>query len=179
MARADAGIDFDGTGYAFLESPAFLAAVLALAVAAYAAERVRARRRGDPSERSPRAEGAPWRDPVTLAVVALALVLGALLFAGSLAAGGSEAWPGLAAGVACALLGAGAAVGLLDRARRRLDASAAALLPVWADAAALALAAASIAYPPVAPLGLIALAYLLLASRRAGASKYEGLRILR
>ncbi|HEV2074844.1 MAG TPA: hypothetical protein VGR10_01235, partial [Thermoleophilaceae bacterium] len=41
LAGADAGIDFDGTGYAFLESTAFLVAVLALAVAAYAVDRVR------------------------------------------------------------------------------------------------------------------------------------------
>src|SRR5918997_3032753 len=38
LARADAGIDFDGTDLSFLESPWFLLAVLAAAVGAYAAE---------------------------------------------------------------------------------------------------------------------------------------------
>ena len=35
LARSDTGIDFDGTDWSFLESPVFLAAVLALGVAAY------------------------------------------------------------------------------------------------------------------------------------------------
>ena len=159
-ARADAGLDFEGSGYAFLESPGFLAAVLVLAVLSYALQRVRG-------------------EQATLALAVLAAALGALLFAGSLAAGGDEPWPGLPAGAACAALGFAAAAGIVTRARRRLDDSAAALLPVWGDLASLALAAVAIAFPPAALVGLAALAYVLVAARRAGGRKYEGLRVLR
>lgn len=169
LARADAGVDFDGTGYAFLESTAFLAAVLALAVLAYAIERARGRPDGEP-----RAGG----DPLTISLAAVALALGAVLFAGALAAAGEPAWPGLPAGAALAALGFAATTGLLARVRRRLDRSAATLLPVWADAAALALAALAIFLPPAALAGLAGLVYLLVSGRR-GARKYEGLRVLR
>lgn len=118
-------------------------------------------------------------DPIALALAALAVALGALLFAGSLAAADADAWPGLLAGAACALLGFVAVGRLLDRVRRRLDASAAGLLPAWADVAALALAGVAVLFPPAALLGLAALVYLLVSARRAGAQKYEGLRILR
>jgi hypothetical protein len=173
LASGDTGLDFDGTGYAFLESPAFLVAVLALAVLSYALERRRRARSGGASR------GTLRGDPVALGFAAAAVVLGALLFAGSLSAGGEEPWPGLAAGAACAALGVVATNGLLGRVRGRLDESAAALLPAWADAAALALAGIAILFPPVALLGVAALAYLLVAERRAGEGKYEGLRILR
>ena len=123
--------------------------------------------------------GALRRDPVALAFAGIALALGALLFAGSLAAGGEDAWPGLVAGAALAGLAAVAVSRLLDRVRRRLDDSAAALLPAWADAAALLLAGVAILFPPAALLGVAALAYLLVAGRRAGDTKYEGLRVLR
>jgi hypothetical protein len=166
-------VDFDGSDYAFLESTAFLVVVLALAVAAYAAERLRRARGRAASARS------SGRDPVELAVGATALVAGALLFAGSLAAGGEIAWPGLPAGAAIALLGFAATVTLLGRVRRRLDASAAALLPVWADAAALGMALVAIVFPPAALLVLLALAYLLVAAGREQRRKYEGLRVLR
>src|SRR5919204_2523766 len=83
LARGDIGIDFDGTSYDFLERPAFLVGVLAVAVVAYAVER----RRG--------AAARDRRDPLSFGLAAIALVLGALLFAGSLAQGHHEAWPGL------------------------------------------------------------------------------------
>ena len=112
-------------------------------------------------------------------MAALAVALGALLFAGSLADGGREGWPGLIAGVACAALGYAAAAGLIGRARRRLDAEAAGLLPVWADAAALALAALAILLPPVGLAALVGFGWLLVRGRREGSRKYEGLRVLR
>src|SRR5215212_9914325 len=45
LARADAGIDFDGTDWHFLESTGFLVAVLALGLIAYLTERSAANRR--------------------------------------------------------------------------------------------------------------------------------------
>ena len=162
LARADAGIDFDGSGWQFLESPGFLLAVVAAAVLSFMAER----------------SGAN-RDYAARATAALAVALGALLFAGTLAAGGSSAVPGLVAGAAIALLAYVAVGGLLERAGRRLDEGAAGLLNVYADAAALALAAVAIFLEPAAYLALAAFAFLLVRGRRQGDRKYAGLRILR
>lgn len=160
LARADAGVDFEGTDYSFLEQPGFLAAVLALAVVAYALER------------AGRADAAR-----ALGVVGVAL--GALLFAGSLADGDHTSWPGLAAGAACAALGLAAAGLFLGRVRRRLEGAAATLLDVYADLAALALAGLSILAPPVGFAALAALLYLAVRGRGGDERKYEGLRILR
>ncbi|MEA2397014.1 MAG: hypothetical protein QOK25_570 [Thermoleophilaceae bacterium] len=170
LARGDIGIDFDGTSYDFLEKPAFLAGVLALAVVAYAVERARAARPADPGAR---------RDPLALGLAAVALVLGALLFAGSLAQGHRESWPGLVAGVVCAALGYAAVAMLFARARRRLEGGAAGLLSVYADAIALALAGLAIALPPVGLVAVVAFVVLVVRARAGGDKKYEGLRVLR
>ena len=162
LARGDIGLDFDGSGWEFLEDPTFLLAVLLLAVIAYRAERAGVDRR-----------------TIAIGSAAVALVLGALLFAGSLAAGDHSALAGAAAGVACAALAWVAAAGLLDRAARRLDEAAARLLSVYADAAALVLAAISIALPPLAFLALAGFLLLLAKGRRSEGRKYAGLRILR
>jgi Domain of unknown function (DUF4126) len=167
LARGDIGIDFDHTDYHFLESPAFLAAVLALAVLAYAVDRSRGGRRPE------------GRDPLALGLAAIALVLGALLFAGSLASGHHEGWPGLLAGAACAALGYVAVAALFGRARRRLQGGAASLLDVYADGVALALAGLSIALPPVGIVALVAFVVLIVRARGGGERKYEGLRVLR
>lgn len=161
LARGDLGIDFDGTDWSFLESPGFLLVVLALGVAAYLAERSGAGR------------------PLRLAGGVVALALGALVFAGTLAGGGHDAWPGLLAGSLCAALGWLAVGGLVERARGRLDDGAAALLNAYADVAALALAAIAIFVPPVSLLALAAFVVLLVRGRRREGEKYAGLRILR
>ena len=107
------------------------------------------------------------------------IVLGALLFAGALADGGEESWIGLVLDPVCAALGWLAVGGLVERARRRLEGGAAALLTVYADAAALALAAVAIFVPPLSFLALIGFVLLLLGGRRREGEKYAGLRILR
>ncbi|MBA3437149.1 MAG: DUF4126 domain-containing protein [Thermoleophilaceae bacterium] len=162
LARGDIGLDFDGSGWEFLESPGFLLAVLALAVVSYIAERSGADRR-----------------VLGLATGVIAVVLGALLFAGSLAAGNRSAILGIVAGILCAALAYAAVSGLLERARRRLEEGAAALLTAYADAAALVLAAIAIFVAPVAFLALGAFAVLLVRGRGQGDRKYAGLRILR
>ena len=173
LARADAGIDFDGTAYEFLERPGFLLAVLAVAVGSYVAER------SAPNGAAPSGR----RNPLPVLVAVVALVLGALLFAGSLASGDHRAWPGLVAGALCAGAGYLALTALFDRARRRLarsgSDSAASLLPVYADAVALGLAGLAIFLEPIGYAALIAFGVLLLAGRRESGRKYAGLRILR
>jgi hypothetical protein len=169
LARGDVGLDFDGTSWHFLESPGFLLAVFALAVLSYGAERSAANR----------SAGNEGRRPLDLVVAGIGLALGALLFAGSLAEGGRTAWPGLVAGAACGLLAWAAIGGLLDRASRRLDPGAAAVLRLYAEGAALLLAAIAIALPPVSYLALVGFVVLLVGGRRQAGGKYAGLRILR
>ena len=162
LARGDVGVDFDGTDWRFLESPGFLFAILALAVAWYMAERSGANR------------GA-----MRTAGLLLSVGLGAVLFAGSLAAGGHTALPGLIAGAACAALAYVAVFSLVAGAARRLDGDAAGFLTLYADAAALLLAAIAIFVPPLSFLALVAFALVLLRGRAAADRKYAGLRILR
>ena len=163
LAREDTGIDFDGTSFSFLESPWFLVAVFALAVGAYLLQR-----RG-------------LSGVIDRVMLALGVVLGALLFAGSLADNGHESWPGIVAGVVCAALGYFAVAALFARARKRISDSggAVALLDAYADAIALALAGLSILFPPLAFVALAAFLVLIVRSRGESAQKYEGLRSLR
>ena len=164
LARGDLAIDFEGSGWSFLESPAFLAVVFALAVAAYVVER---------------AAGSPARRrPLELALAILGATLGALLAAGSLAEGGESAVLGLVIGVLCAVLAWVAIGGILERARQRLG-EGAGLLDVFADGAALLLAAVAILVPPLSFLALIGFVVLLVRGRGQTDRKYAGLRILR
>jgi Domain of unknown function (DUF4126) len=162
MARGDVLIDFDGSGWEFLESPGFLLAVFALALLWFGAER-----------------SLTNRALVERGVLFLGLVLGGLLFAGSLAAGGSAAWPGLLAGVICALLGRAAVGGLFERAARRLEEGGTGLLSLYAEGAALLLAAIAIVAPPLSFLALAGFLLLLVRGGRAEDRKYAGLRVLR
>jgi len=162
LARGDLGLDFTGTDFRFLESIWWLVLMFVLAVLAYLIEISR------PGDRR-----------VERGLGLAGLVFGALLFAGSLADTGHKSWPGLVAGVACALLGFAAVAGLLQRTRRRLDESAAMLLFVYADIIALVLAGLAILIPPISFLALAAFALLLMTGRKGDTRKYEGLRILR
>lgn len=173
LARGDLGVDFEDTSYDFLEEPAFLFAVFALAIVSYVMERRRAARRDEAAGEPP--ERAPLEGLFALA----ALAFGALLFAGSLADGGHTSWPGLIAGILCATLGYLAVATLFARVRRRLDPDAQSFLPVYADIVALALAGLAVLVPPVSFLALAAFLWLAIGGRRAEDRKYAGLRILR
>jgi Domain of unknown function (DUF4126) len=161
LARGDIGIDFDGTDFSYLESPLFLAGVLAVGVIAFFVER-----------------SATNRTPQLLAGL-IGIAFGALLCAGSLADGGHAVWIGFLVGPACAALAWVAVGGLVERVRARLEPDQAALLTAYADAAALALAAIAIFVPPVALLAIPAFIVLLSGGRRREGEKYAGLRILR
>jgi Domain of unknown function (DUF4126) len=164
LASADAGLDFDGTSFAFLEQWPFLLGILVLvAVIDFGL-----RRRADLD--------AP---PAVWLLLALAVGLGALEAAGSLADHGHPVIAGIVVGAAAATLGFFAARSLFGRVRRRLDPDAQAALPVYGEGAALAAAGASILFPPLAIVVLAALAWLLIGARRREGEKYAGLRILR
>jgi len=161
LASADLGVDFDGTSFAFLEEWPFLLAVLVLVSIG---ELVR--RRGE-------SQVLVWM------LLAMALVLGALQGAGSLADHDHPIVPGIVAGVLAAALGFYAALTLFGRVQRRLDPEAQSVLPLYGEAAALAAAGLSVLFPPLAILVIAGLAWLLAGGRRRAGEKYAGLRILR
>lgn len=163
LAGASVQIHFNGTDYSFLQRGPFLAAVAVAAIVLGVAER----------------RFRPERGAFAAVLVIAGAALGALLFAGSLARGHYTAWPGLIGGVACAVVGAAATVPLLGRVRERLDQSAAAAVPAYAEMGAVLFAVLSVLGPPIGVIGLIALLWLLVAGRRREGRKYAGLRILR
>jgi Domain of unknown function (DUF4126) len=166
LASADTGLDFSGTDFSFLEGWPFLLGVLVLV----AGLDIVGRRAG---------REAPDRPPLLYVLAAVAVVLGALEGAGSVADRSDEWWAGAIAGVACAALGFQAARSLFGRVRRRLDDQAANALPVYAEGAALGAAGLSILFPPLALLVIGGLIWLLTGGRRRAGEKYAGLRILR
>lgn len=163
LAAANLGLDFGGTDFAFLEGWPFLLGAVGLVVVLDLVTR-----RGGDSAR-----------PVWMALLALAVLLGGLQGAGSLADRGHPILVGAAIGVACAGLGFFAARALFTRARRRLDDGTAATLPIYGEGAALAAAGLSVLAPPLALLVIAALGWLLISGRRREDRKYAGLRILR
>jgi len=166
LARGNDGIDFNHTHVAFMEDPGFLLALVIGVIALVIAER-----RLGPS----RVETGP----LGAAVAGLGLGLGALLFGGALSDDGYAFVPGLIGGIACAALAQAAVRGLFHRTRARLDAQAAAALPVYAEGAGLALAGIAVLAPPVSLLALVFFSWLWLGQRRRGERKFAGLRILR
>jgi uncharacterized membrane protein len=161
LASGDVGLDFDGTDFAFLEEWWF---VIVVAVVAIGLEFVE-RRRAIPA--------------LVWALLAVAVALGALVAAGSLADHDYTIIPGVVAGALTATLGFYAARSLFARVRRRLDRDAQSALPLYSEGAGLAAVGLSILFPPLAILVIAALVWLLLGGRRRAGEKYAGLRILR
>ena len=166
LAAGDIQIDFAHSGYSFLQGALFLLIMVIGAVLLGLTER-RAFREALGSR------------PVAYTLAACSLVLGALLFAGSLARGHYVAWPGFIGGVLCAGVGILATQPLLARVRARLDDEAAGTLPFLTEGTAVAAAALSVLLPPVGIIVLGLLLWLLIAGRGRSDQKYAGLRILR
>jgi uncharacterized membrane protein YgdD (TMEM256/DUF423 family) len=166
LAAGDVQIDFAHTDFSFLQEPPFLFVMVIGAILLALLERRAAREQLE-------------RRPTALALAAIALAIGALLFAGSLCRGHYAIWPGLVGGVICAAIGLAATRPLVARVRSRLDRETGALLPVFTETGALLAAALSIVLPPVGVIVLALLLWLLIAGRGRGEQKYAGLRILR
>jgi hypothetical protein len=161
LAADDLGVDFDGTQFAFLESPWFLLAVsVALAVSMLLRRRLE----------TPAGEAA---------LGGIGLGLGALLFAGTLDDRHATWWPGIIGGLVCAFIAQQGARSLFTRTRARLDAEAAGALFLYAEAAALLIAGLSVLIPPVSILAVAFFVWLRLGGRRREGEKFAGLRILR
>jgi hypothetical protein len=165
LATDDLGLDFDGTPFAFLESPWWL---LALAVALVASVLARKALESGPGE---------------AALSGLGIGLGALLCAASIDDRHATWWYGLVLGAAVAYLASSVSRQLFARVRARFasanDAQAAAALPFYAEAIGLVVAGASILFPPLSLLAIGFLIALLITGRRRSDQKYAGLRILR
>jgi hypothetical protein len=161
FATQDLAVDFDGTDFAFLEAPAFLLALVVLTGLTTFVRRL--------------FESGPGAS----ALQGLAIGLGAVEGAGALDDVSSTWWPGLLVGALAAILGMAASRDLFARVSKRLDTEAASTLFLYAEAFALALAGLSLAFPPLAIVGIGLLAWLLLGGRRREGEKYAGLRSLR
>lgn len=148
-----------------------------LALALYAVDR---RRHG--ADRGAHEAAPASQRMIDRATAVAGLVLGALLFAGALADHHHHnSWLGLIAGIACAALGYAAVAAIFTRARGRLAGQSGplALLGVYADVIALALAGIAILVPPVSYAALVVFVVLIVRTRSERAQKFEGLRILR
>jgi hypothetical protein len=161
LAADDLGVDFDGTSFAFLESPWFL---LLLAVGLVASVLLRGR-----------LEDGPGRDVLR----AIGVALGALLFAATLDDRFDVWWPGLIGGILCAAFAAAVATAFFRRVRTRLDPDAAGALPIYAESAAVVAAGLSVLFPPFAVVVVGFLIFLLRGGKRREGEKFAGLRILR
>jgi hypothetical protein len=165
LASGDVGRDFDGTQFAFLESPWWL---LALAFALVATVFVRS------YLEKPAGEAA---------LSGIGIGIGALLCAASIDDRHATWWYGLLIGAAVAYLASTVSRAIFGRVRARFasagDSQAAAALPFYGEAAGLVVAGASILFPPLALVAIGFLVALLITGRRRGDQKYAGLRILR
>jgi FtsH-binding integral membrane protein len=163
LAAGDAGVDFEGTDFEFLEKPWFLAVlVVALLITIFFRKYFEA-------------------GPGAAALTGISIGLGAVLFAGSLADRHETWWYGLIAGGIIALFSNSVSSDLIGRVRARFEAQgdneAAAALPLYLEGIALIVALASILFPP---LSLIALGFLIaLFAKGGGNKKFAGLRTLR
>jgi uncharacterized protein DUF4126 len=165
LATADLGIDFDGTEFAFLESPIWLLILAIALVASIFARAVLETSRGE------------------AALAGIGIGLGALLCAASIDDRHDSWWYGLLAGAAIALLASTVSRSLFGRVRARFasagDNSAAAALPFYAEITGAVVAGASVLFPPLAIVAIGFLVALFVTGRRRSDQKYAGLRILR
>lgn len=166
LAAGDIQIDFAHSSYSFLQgAPFLLVMVIGVALLALTERRVARETLETPQ--------------VAAVIAAVSVVIGALMFGGSLARGHYAVWPGLIGGAICAVVGVLATRPLIARVRARLDAQAAGALPLFSESAAVIGAALSVLLPPVGVIVLALLLWLLYAGRGRSEQKYAGLRILR
>jgi hypothetical protein len=172
LAHEDAGVDFTGTDWSWMESWVFIGILAALYIVFWVMDRQGKSEVIRPGGRAMEA-GPPY--PVFCAVA------GALLFAGSLADGGHTSWPGLIAGAAIGFIGYLALGRLFMRANQRLLATGdpGVVLGLGRDLLTIALVVVCVLVDVVGYVVLFAALVLLVTARRREGEKYEGLRVLR
>lgn len=166
-------VTFAHSSYDFLEADWWLLAVVVVLVLSYAVQIL--------LKLSPvLVPGESRPDPLGASLAGLGLGAGALLFAGTLAAHGDPAWPGLIGGVLAAGLAQRATWPVIARARTRLpDPAAREALTVYLDAASLLLAALVALLHPLGYVAIALLAWFMWRGRGRGDERYAGLRVLR
>jgi hypothetical protein len=175
LASGDVELTFTHTGYAFLQSATFLLVLVVGVIVLTFLERQFPDGNDGKGKRGEFLDQGPLAWVVLLASAAIA----AIFFAGELSRAHAIVWPGYIGGPVCAVIGAAAVRPLFARVRKRLDADAAKALPLYVEGAAILLGVLSVLAPPVGPIGLALLLWLLIAGRSRGERKYAGLRILR
>jgi hypothetical protein len=176
LATSEAlGVSFSQGAYSFLESDWWLLVVAVALVLAYALQMLLGLAPTvDQGERSARP------DPLAASLAGLAVGAGALLFAGTLAAHGDSAWPGLIGGFLAAGLAQRASGPVIARARKRLpDRGAREALTLYLDSASLLVAALVALLHPLGYVALALIGWFLWRMRSRSEEKYAGLRILR
>jgi hypothetical protein len=162
MARANAGIDFEQTGYEWLEATWWLVLLFVLIAASWLVDRSDAEV----------PEGV-W--------VVVAMGIGGVLFAGALEDENYFGEAGIVPGMLCALVGFLAARAFLGGATERLEArgEGSGTIGALGDFGAILIAALAVLLPPASLIAAAFCLWVLVARRRRGGQKYEGLRILR
>jgi hypothetical protein len=161
------GVGFPDGHYHFLQSGWWMVAMVAGLLASYLLQL----RLG--------AEGVSSGAPAS-AIGGLGIGIGALLFAGTLAAHRDASWPGLLGGALAAAFTAAVLSPLLGRVRGRLkDRAARDALMLYLDGAALIVATLVALLHPLGYVVFLLLAWFAVAGRRRSGEKYAGLRILR
>jgi hypothetical protein len=172
MAHEDAGVNFTGTSWAWMESWAFLGILALLYVAFWIMDR------GGKSEVI-RPGGRAME--VSAAYIGSCAIAGALLFAGSLADGGESSVPGIFAGAIIGFIGYLALGRLFMRANQRLFAAGdpGVLLGLGRDLLTIVVTVVVVLTNWVGYAVFVAALILLAGARRREGDKYEGLRVLR
>ncbi|MEA2424584.1 MAG: hypothetical protein QOH13_994 [Thermoleophilaceae bacterium] len=172
MAHEDAGVDFTGTDWAWMESWVFVGILAALFVIFWVMDRSGKSELVRPGGRAMEA-GPPY--PFFCAAA------GALLFAGSLADGGQTSWPGLVAGAVVGFIGYLALGRFFMRANQRLLSAGdpGVVLGLGRDALTIGLTVLIVLVDVAGYAALLGVLVLLVTSRGREGEKYEGLRVLR
>jgi hypothetical protein len=172
LAHEDAGVDFSGTDWSWMESWVFIGILAALFVVFWVMDR---EGRNEVIRPGGRAMEAGPSYPFFCAVG------GALLFAGTLADHGHSAWPGLVAGAVVGFVGYLALGRLFMRANQRLFAAgdSGVVLGLGRDLLTVALTMLCVLVDVVGYVVLAVALVLLVSARGREGEKYEGLRVLR
>jgi hypothetical protein len=172
LAHEDAGVDFTGTDWSWMESWVFLGILAALYIVFWVMDRQGKSEVIRPEGRAMEA-GPQYR--------IFCAIAGALLFAGSLADGGETSWPGLIAGALIGFVGYLALGRLFMRANQRVFAAgdSGVVLGLGRDLLTIALVVVCVLVDVVGYVVLLAALVLLVTAQRGEGEKYEGLRVLR
>jgi hypothetical protein len=163
------GVSFAHSSFDFLQADWWLLVVTVAFVVAWALQLLLGAERFDSSPPA----------PLGAALAGIGIGVGALLFAGTLAAHGDAAWPGAVGGAGAAVIAQQGVSPLLARARARLaDRGAREALTLYADAVSLVLAGVVALLHPLGYVALALFVWLWLAGRGRSVDKYAGLRIL-